>query len=358
MKRLLSLVLMATLLVSIGGVLGVGTAGLSTTGNAVAEWSSLHVTSGSQSAHLQADHITSYPPTNEGRLRIVPNPDMTLSQLNTISWQQYVQVGYISHIDVLLDLNKDGEVDDTLVFEYAKVNPSDCDNSEDYPTGEVNTFGDKGTISETSYAWLNSGPAGPCGDPSFIHGSLANWKAGSVSGGESVSGTADIIAFEIEVDGWIEGSEAYIDEVMINGAEVEIEDTSSGSQGLDSDLDDIVSISISPDTLNFGAIPRGPSIVKEAVNNPILIDGSASDTESENVYVYADVTGTDEAFYEALLELETSPGVWENIMDITYLTIPDDDSKTYNTQLHGNTIPYEAGPKQATIVYTAYGTPI
>lgn len=185
---------------------------LSITGTAISEIQSGGDNDGD--IRIQADLITAYPPSNEGRI-VIPVDSFRLKDLYTIEWDAEVMMGYAPHVDVLLDFNEDGVADDALVFEYAKVNPNDCDDAADYPTGSIDTFDDKGIVDDTAYAWLNSGPAGPCGDPSFIHGSLADWKAGLVSAG--IDGMTKVHSLEIEVDGWIAESESFISSIMLNG---------------------------------------------------------------------------------------------------------------------------------------------
>lgn len=357
MKKLLSLMLVMSFLVCVSGVVAIDTTiELSDRGDGVSEWSSLHVTSGDYSTYLYAPLITvpGGPSENyhEARIRIIPTTPLDLSAFNTMSWEQYVNAGYMAHVDVFLDNGK------TLIFEGAKSTDGVyCDSSDPYPTGELTTFGvDRGEqINVDTYAWENGPIPGPCGDPDFeeIHNTLGEWKVA-----EGYAG-AKITAFEIEVDGWIPTiaeSEVYIDEVMINGEEVVIEYSDSGSQDLGADLDDVVSISVTPPTISFGNIPRGVGITKSG--DAITINGSDSDTESGEVYVYVDVTGTDEGFYETLLELELPILGFTNILGVGALEIPDNESVVYNTQLHGDTTSYTSGPKQATIVYTAYGTPL
>jgi hypothetical protein len=159
------------------------------------------------SAHLYAPLITDYPPANEGRIRI-PLEGMTLDDLDTLSWEVTSGVGYAPHADVFLG---NGE---TLTFEYAKVDPTQCDDSADYPVGDFNTFNDKGIVDNGAYAWETI--PGPCGDASFDaqHKSLSDWK--------SSYGTEDIVAIEIEVDGWISESGAHISSVMLNGKEISL----------------------------------------------------------------------------------------------------------------------------------------
>lgn len=137
----------------------------------------------------------------------------TLSDLVSMSWDVEVLGGYVTHVDVLVDTNSDGVKDDALVFEYAKVDPLDCDDSGDYPTGSVNTFGDKGIVDDTAYAWLSSGVAGYCGLTEFDdnHRSLSDWKLEDYN----------VIGFELEVDNWVSPSNSEVRNILINGASVE-----------------------------------------------------------------------------------------------------------------------------------------
>lgn len=155
-------------------------------------------------AHLFAPLITSFPPSNEGRIRI-PLGGMTLNDIDTLSWDANVIQGYLPHVDVFLGNGK------TLTFEYAKASNVNCDNAP-YPTGILNTFSDKGIVDNNAYAWTDI--PGPCGDATFDaqHNSLAEWK--------TVYGTESVLALEIEVDGWIATSESYISNVMLNGEKI------------------------------------------------------------------------------------------------------------------------------------------
>ena len=142
----------------------------------------------------------------------------TLNDLNTISWEAIVTGGYLPHIDVLIDTDGDGVKDDALVFEYAKVD-TPCDNSP-YPTGEINTFGDKGIVDGDALAWLSSGVAGYCGLPEFDdnHRTLTDWKSEGY----------DVIGFELEVDNWVSPSESEIRNILINGNSIEVTILPSG----------------------------------------------------------------------------------------------------------------------------------
>ena len=158
---------------------------------------------------------------------------LTLNDLNTISWDALVSAGYLPHVDVRL---ANGE---TLVFEYAKVNPNNCDNTP-YPTGEVNTFDDKEIVDDSAYAWLSSGPAGPCGDSTFDedHKSLADWK--------SMWGSVEVIGFDFEVDNWIYVSNSIVSNILINGDSVDV--TLKPSDSLVFNVETEFAIDIVPDT--------------------------------------------------------------------------------------------------------------
>ena len=166
---------------------------------------------------------------NEGTIYIPL--DMTLSELQTLSWWTYVQEGYIPHVDIRLDLNGDGVytsgVDDALVIEYDKsTTPSDQPiGSMSYQLNTwVQTFDDKMTgIDDSTIAWLSSGAPGPVGGAGFISGTLSEWKAGTVSGGSHIDGSTRILALEIEVDDWIVISRAFIDDITINGQLYQVE---------------------------------------------------------------------------------------------------------------------------------------
>ncbi|MBI4116324.1 hypothetical protein HY449_01120 [Candidatus Pacearchaeota archaeon] len=204
---------------------------LSARGLGISEISTNWFFSGSESVRLYAPNITDFVNSSnwyEARINIsFDNPNnISLNNFENMSWQTNVILGYMPHADIFLDLNSDGISDDVLVFEYAKVDPTICDgsiipNDRIYPTGVLNTFDNKGILNNETYAWLNSGPPGPCGDLTFDnnHKSLSDWKI-------NYSG-ANILKIQIEVDGWIPAfpeHESYVDDVKINGQLVEFFD--------------------------------------------------------------------------------------------------------------------------------------
>ncbi len=269
----------------------------SSTGAAFTEISTENDVSIPNSLRLFASEITSFPPTNEARFRVNFASGTKLSDLESVSWMQFVDHGYISHVDVLLDINGNGVYDgtaggdDALVFEYAKVKPSlGCDDVDDYPLGSVDTFGDKGIVDNDAWAWLTSGPAGGCASPAteFFWHVLSAWKAGvppSEANGKTINGNTKVVALEIEVDGWIAESEAFIDDVKINNALVENFD---GAQVVEVEIVALTLVSIAPTSLNFGSLSPGTTD-NAALNGPILFDATGSNT-NVNIEV-ASVTG-------------------------------------------------------------------
>ena len=188
--------------------------------DSTAEWSATQFYAGSLAAHLDSGTTTQ---GDEARVVVNMPAGTTLDDITTISWWEYNVAGYPPHVDVKVDKDGNGTADDALVFEYAYNTELHCDEAP-MPYGALTgawyqTFGDDSNgptaIDDTANAWLSSGPPGPLGDPSFIYGTLANWKDGTVD--VSVDGDTAVTALEIEVDNWVVNSEAYVDDITING---------------------------------------------------------------------------------------------------------------------------------------------
>ncbi|MBI2916502.1 MAG: hypothetical protein HYY01_00775 [Chloroflexi bacterium] len=195
-------------------------------GNGTATWSTAQSHTGGNSVRLQSG--VSVGQGDEGRIVITMPAGTTLKDIVSISWWEYNAMGYPPHADVLVDTNGDGTADDALVFEYAYNNMAHYAVGA-MPYGAVQnawkqTFNDDGdgpsAITDTSFAWLTSGPPGPPGDASFNEGSgtLASWKTGKTVSGKTINQNTPVLRIEIEVDNWVVQSEAYVDSVSINGA--------------------------------------------------------------------------------------------------------------------------------------------
>lgn len=184
---------------------------------------SAQVFSGTVAIALSAVGVVGTP--DEGTIVITPTVPLPLGYLQSISWQEYLTTGYPPHIDIYLDNTGDGVADDLLVVEYAYNNMTHYTTEAPMPYGALiqawyATFSDDGNgpaqVDDTCYAWLNSGAAGPPGGAGHIAGTLAQWKSG-ISG---FNATSTIVKIELEVDDWVVLSQAFVDQITINGVVV------------------------------------------------------------------------------------------------------------------------------------------
>lgn len=183
---------------------------------------------------------------NEGRIVITLPEDTTLEDITSLSWKVYTDEGYPPHADFILDLDGDGNPDDSLVFEYA-YQPYDgtgyaYNNIPGVPYGHydpalqgiyydppyetwVETLQNDASeeytdeINDESVAWLGSGLAGPYTGGYF--GTLGDFKAGTVTvigstDNAGVDSSTEVLEIHIEVDNWIGSTVAYIDDVALN----------------------------------------------------------------------------------------------------------------------------------------------
>ncbi len=171
------------------------------------------------SVHLNTNGTA--PTGDTAEIILTPINPMTLNQVTSIEWLEYLVAGYPPHVDILFDLDLNGFVDEGLVFEYA-YNGHTGDSQPTYGAitgGWYQTFSDDGngpvSVTDSAYAWLASGPPG---GPGIIGGSLAAWKAGTVD--PSVTGSTPIFSIHIEIDNWLVVSDAYLDYIKINGITV------------------------------------------------------------------------------------------------------------------------------------------
>ena len=186
---------------------------------------------------------------NEGRIVITLPEDTALEGITSLSWRVYTVEGYPPHADLLLDLDGDGDADDSLVLEYAyqpydgtgyayvspgipygHYEPGLADSWYDPPYDTwVDTLQSDvdeehtDTINDESVAWLGSGVPGPY--PGGFFGTLGDFKAGTVTviGGTETTGidhSTAVLEIHIEVDNWLGPAEAYVDDVAINGETV------------------------------------------------------------------------------------------------------------------------------------------
>ncbi len=196
--------------------LGAGTFG-------TAESSDVTSHSGDYSVHLET---TGTPGDGDEARIVIPMPEgFTLGELETLSWWENLTTGYPPHVDVFLNFTGDSDPDDVLVFEYAYNNMTHYDEAP-APYGALTgswyrTFSDDGNgptrITNSSVAWLNSGSPGP---DAWVNHTLADWKDGITVAAGTIDADSIVIRLEIEVDNWIVQTEAYVDDIVIDGVGV------------------------------------------------------------------------------------------------------------------------------------------
>lgn len=209
-------------------------------GQATITFDTITVATGTRSLHLTT--LGTIGGGDEARIVLTPLQPMTLGEVLTIAWSEYLVSGYMPHVDIILDTDGDGVRDDALVIEYAyNVTPGATPPSYGATAGTwYQTFSDNGgpaVVDDTAYAWLTSGAPGPVGGTfgQWDHWgiTLGQWKAGqSVTPATKGVGTFTIdantlvTAIEIEVDNWIPAAwggvqaEAYVDNITVNGVAV------------------------------------------------------------------------------------------------------------------------------------------
>ncbi len=202
-----------------------------TTNQASITYDTTIVASGSRSLHLTT---TGTPGTgDEARIVLTPLQPMTLGEVLTVSWSEYLVSGYPPHVDIRLDTVGDGVVDEALVIEYAHNTMAHYGEAP-MPYGALTgawyvTFADDGNgpvvIDGTAHAWQATGAAGPAGgafgDGGYYGDTLANWKAGLTgNGGTYIDANSLVLAIEIEVDNWVVQSDAYVDNITVNGVAI------------------------------------------------------------------------------------------------------------------------------------------
>ncbi|MBE9505582.1 MAG: hypothetical protein IMY84_02095 [Chloroflexi bacterium] len=157
----------------------------------------------------------------EARIVIPLPPGTTLSDIESISWMEYLKTGYPPHVDVIVDT---GGSEDALVFEYA-YNDVALHYPEGWPSYNAltdawyATFSDDGDgpveVGGSTLGWLASGPPGPPTEANFA--TLSDWQsaAGVTYGAVTVNGDTPVLRIEIEVDNWLGGAEAFVDDMVV-----------------------------------------------------------------------------------------------------------------------------------------------
>ena len=209
---------------------------------------------------------------------------VTLGSLQSISWSEYLVNGYTPYLNVFF-VTAGSAITDSLCFEYAYNSASHY--AEGQHTGDTaygaltgawySTFSDDDggpvAVTQSSFAWLNSGGAGPypvsaslpidysAVGGNFIGGALAQWGAGDVVTG--VDASAVVTKIEIRVDNWIVDTTALVGDISIEagGSSVGLSATVVANE----QSPDIVAITVSPTAIDFGPVVAGGSYNQDVV---------------------------------------------------------------------------------------------
>lgn len=203
-------------------------ASLGATDNATAEWSDTRSYSGNESAHLET--IGTEGAGDEARI-VIPLPEgTTLGDLESISWRVWTETGYPPHVDIVMDVDGEGDIDDedilTAEMAYNNADGIELDEGLTPTTGDwLQTFeltsGDGyGQINDDTMMWVTKMGAGNDDAP---WGTLQDWKDGVVANDPGSDGltagvidsSALVLRLEIEIDNWVLQTEAYVDDIII-----------------------------------------------------------------------------------------------------------------------------------------------
>lgn len=209
----------------------------------------------------------------EDRITINAGAGFTLGDIQSISWDYYLENGYPPHVDVFIEVGEETRV---LTFEYAYN--TDTHYGEAHTTTEAygaltglwySTFSDDtlgpSAVTETSFAWISGtgAPGGPyppnyaaypyddlasIGSGTFVGDTLGNWVAGEVV--STIDADTPVLRAEFEVDSWIRDTTAWVNNIQVNGTGVDITTEI---------LPDLIQISVTPNILDFGQVYRGHS---------------------------------------------------------------------------------------------------
>lgn len=203
---------------------------------AVAELSADPEDPGTPAIHLET---TSEPGSGSEAGIVIELPEgTTLEDIESVSWWIRTAAGYRPHLDIVMDHDGDGEVDeeDMLTAEMAYNNfaGSELDSipplspalGEWLQTFELTSGDGYGDINNDTMLWVTRQGAGNDDAP---WGTLFQWKAGGAGvtnppeNGDTLTGSiahdAEVLRLEIEIDNWVLQSEAYVKgiEIVLDG---------------------------------------------------------------------------------------------------------------------------------------------
>lgn len=328
----------------------VSTVVLSTSGDGIAEWTTDQAHEGSYSIHLAAPgkcDWNDYAATYADALIQIPLEGVTLNDITSMSWWNYLVNGYPPALRIKLDVDANGESDYHLVAEFAyqewdttgfaytgtfwvpytHYKPGlEATNDFYYPTYDtwMQTFhttdiasGDPDgprpadtettTVHNDTIFWVmvvggaynvdwHSAPYASL--PSYF-ATLNDYKTSAVtnlngSGTLPVLGDAEVLMLEfaitneIGLTGTPAGHEVYFDHLTINGIVIGFEPT--GSVGLTADNPQITAISVTPTSIDFGTLYPGQSssVTTLTISNIGSVDVSVATSIDETGTFFTD----------------------------------------------------------------------
>ncbi len=204
---------------------------LEATDNATAALSTEEVYRGSKSVHLETTGTEGT--GNEARI-VIPLTGLpggtTLGDIESISWWVWTVAGYPPHVDIVMDVDEDTNLDDedmlTAEMAYNNADGKELDEGLTPTTGEwLQTFeltptDGYGETDNGTMLWVTKMGAGNDDAPWLT---LAEWKAGDAPNDPGsdglaagvIDGNAPVLRLEIEIDNWVLQTEAYVDDIEI-----------------------------------------------------------------------------------------------------------------------------------------------
>lgn len=175
---------------------------------------------------------------NEARIVIDLPSGTTLDDIESISWWIWTESGYPPHLDIVMDHNGDGVVDDedmlTAEMAYNNFAGSELDSTPPLSptigvwlqTFELNSGDGYGDINNDTMLWVTKMGGGNDDAP---WGTFLQWKAGGAGVtnppgngdilGGNITHDSEVLRLEIEIDNWVLQSDAYVKgiEIVLDG---------------------------------------------------------------------------------------------------------------------------------------------
>ena len=120
-----------------------------------------------------------------------------------------------------------------------------------------------------------------------------------------------------------------------------------------------VVFTLSPETLNFGAIPLGTDVTDDGPNVEVETDGSVTESGMVMLSIAVDDSSLHRNFFESLLNFKENGEPDGSFVLVESFTTQFDAGSALilNTRISGNTQEFGAGAKSGVLVYTVTGTP-